>query len=233
MKEAIKIPEAEESNAIPTIPEKSTTVHLSVDKFEYTDYGITMKDLSEAKTVTRIEKTVRSSPEYRRYITYLKNELDLRKCAIMPGLDTDDAEFTLEFHHYPFTLFDICKIVGTYLLDSTGHTDAASVSTFQIAEAVMNEHFLGNVGLVPLSSTLHEIAHSGGIVIPLSKVNGNFTAFYLKYRKYIDEDLQSKVELAKTCTDADAIASINKAKLEKNVTRLDIEYDGFKDGSDA
>lgn len=222
------------SASVQRAPEKSTTVALDVSAFDYSEYGINAKQLADNKIITLIEKTVRASPEYRRYINYLKENLNLNSCALMPGLNSDDMDISIEFHHYPFTLYDICKVVAASMFDDTSHSDDLTFSAFQIAERVMNEHYCGNVGLVPLSTTMHELAHSGGIVIPLSKVNGNFADFYIKYHKYITDDLESKVELAKSCTDADAIESINKAKLDKNIIRLKIRYgnDDFSEVDD-
>ena len=70
-------------------------------------------------------------------------------------LDTD-----LEFHHYPFTLYDICEIVVM-----KGAADQKYESSFSAAKKIMDLHYKNIIGLVPLTKTNHELAHDGKIFL--------------------------------------------------------------------
>ena len=89
----------------------------------------------------------------------MKEELDLTKCALLPSIDIKTTPVSLEFHHFPFTLFDVTSTIGKSMLE--GLSEDETVSCFDISEAVMKEHYLNNVGLIPLTKTLHEMAHNG------------------------------------------------------------------------
>ena len=65
---------------------------------------------------------------------------------------TEDAN--IEFHHYPFTLYDIVDIVlCNYLIKGK------PITSFYIAEEVLDLHFKMKIGIVPLTTTNHELAH--------------------------------------------------------------------------
>jgi len=126
-----------------------------------------------------VEKEVRTSDEYAHYLGYLKG-LGLDKCAFLNNIDDDMA--TIEFHHYPFNLYEICDIVTNYRL-----AKGEQVSTFNIAKEVIECHFKNIIGLVPLSKTVHELFHSGQIFINLNMVFGRFNEFVTQYSPLFPE----------------------------------------------
>ena len=200
------------------------TEEVDIEISEY-DNDIASLDLEEdltEKVISFIERQIRSSYEYRQYIKYLREELDLTKCAMLPNIDCSNGAASLEFHHYPLNLYEITEIVAKKMIDCLGENE--KVSTFQIAEQVMAEHFKGNVGLVPLTKTLHEMAHNKAIIIPISKVNGNYHKFLTLYNSYIDEDIKDRITQAEFNSESDESANFNKAKLEKGIIKYNITY---------
>ena len=152
---------------------------------------------SEDDLVHKIEKVIRNSFEYRQYVTICRTEFDLTKCKFIPDVDLVDGSVSLELHHYPFTLFDITKGVlrDRYgILDDRNPVYSEPVNLFSIAERVMKLHYLGVVGLVPLSLTAHELAHGGDIFIPLTEeyVFGSWKELLDKPGEY-DIDLDDQV----------------------------------------
>lgn len=138
-------------------------------------------DRTYTKFVKKLEVIIRSSPEMRRYIQYLKNNLDLNSCSILKNADM--SEVKIELHHYPFSLYDITHIVLNYR-----KINRMSYSTIEIAEEVVHLHYQNVIGLIPVSETIHDLAHSGSIILPLQDVYGNYKAFIQKYNAAIHSD---------------------------------------------
>ena len=119
---------------------------------------VDLENEKERKALIRkVESLVRTSPEYRKFLTFLRNNLNLNKCTFHPDVDTEVLKKTkIEFHHYPFTLYEI---VDTIIEKQSKENPI--INPFNVAEEVMELHFDLKVGLVPLSKTLHELVHSG------------------------------------------------------------------------
>ena len=77
----------------------------------------------------------------------MKDELDLTKCSLLPGIDCKESAVSLEFHHYPMNLYEITETIARQRINTLGENE--TVSCFDIAEQVMEEHFRGNIGVVP------------------------------------------------------------------------------------
>lgn len=200
----------------------------------YEEYDLEISDFSEdgaylsfeeeldKKVISYIEREVRGSYEYRGYTNYLKNELDLTRCALIPGIDASKMHISLEFHHFPMNLYEITEAVGKKMISEL--KEGEKVSCFEIAEQITKEHYLNNIGLVPLTKTLHEMAHSQSIIIPISKVNGNYRAFINKYSDYIPDDIKERISVAEINNETDEAAMYNSEKLEKTISRYNITY---------
>lgn len=202
--------------------EEKTFVNMDVKEFDKTDAYIEVSEELDDKLIKYIEREVRNSFEYRQYINYLKNELDLTKCAILKGIDIKETAVRLEFHHYPFTLFDIVGIVGKSMVENLAENE--KISCFDISERVVMEHFKNNIGLVPLTLSMHKAAHNRAIFIPIEKVNGNYKEFIARYNDYIDRDLLEKVHEIELSSNDDDIKNYNEAKLKKNILNYNITY---------
>jgi hypothetical protein len=208
--------------------EEKVEFDLSVRDFDVsTNYLETQEDLDE-KMIMYIEKQVRGSYEYRAYVQYMKEELDLTKCALLPNIDIKTTPVSLEFHHFPFTLFDITSIVGKSMINETN----GKVSTFDISEQIMKEHFENNIGLVPLTETLHEMAHNGAVAIPFDKINGKYENFIEKYRKHIEDDFIERLESLKRYNNSDEAKKFNEFKLKKRIANYNVNYNREEDNEE-
>lgn len=178
-----------------------------------------MTDKDKVKAIKSVERLVRSSLEYKAYIKYLKDYVDMTRCSFFNGVSNKDTNkrISIEIHHEPFTLFDITQIIMEKQMDETGE-----INYFSIAEEIMKVHYQGKVGLIPLSVTVHDLVHVGDIFIPLQCPRGDFIGFLEEYDQYIcmdiKETLQTKLKLSKQVQDL--------SLLETKYTYL--EVDGFK-----
>lgn len=133
------------------------------------------------------EKLVRTNDRYKKYISYLKGEIKLNKCQVLKDV-TDDDDVTIEMHHTPFTLFDVCAIVTEYFLYKKW-----KISTFRIANQVLDEHQENRIGVVMLSETVHEAVHNGTIIITYPMIYGDLKAFIKKYNDVISNQYREKI----------------------------------------
>ncbi|AMS01326.1 hypothetical protein AR9_g242 [Bacillus phage AR9] len=192
------------------------------DRADFFNFEITSNEKERLKFIKRIEKIIRRSFEYKTYIGFLKNELDLTKCTFLPMVDTKEIKKVgLEFHHYPFTLFDIVSIVLDEHILVNGEK---RINPFDIAEEVMELHYQNYIGLVPLTKTVHELVHSGKIFVNLNYVFGNYTKFINKYESANTENFQVLLgNLEQLSQKEDREGSINGDILDKSLLKLNIK----------
>lgn len=209
-------------NDLPEQPEKKTNYEINISEFNPTNAYLELEEDIDEKVIAYIEREVRSSYEYKKYINYLKSELDLTKCSLLPGIDAKDGAVSLEFHHYPLNLYEIVETITRQRILTL--EEDAKVSCFEIAEQVMEEHFRGNIGVVPLTKTMHDMAHNRSIIVPITKVEGNYNYFIKKYSSYIPDDIKERVKEAELNSVSDDARLFNEAKLEKNITEFSIKY---------
>jgi hypothetical protein len=137
----------------------------------------------------------------------------------MPNLDAECN--TLEMHHYPFTLYELCEIVMKKQFASN-----IPVNTFTIADEVLRLHYENVIGLVPLSVTVHQLVHAGRIFLKLSQTFGNITKFITDYQDFIDEELIFKlakiIELSKRETNMTDDPKLLKVKVYDANTELKV-----------
>lgn len=180
---------------------------------------VIMNDKDKIKFIKMVERIVRSSTEYKEYITFLKNEIDMTQCSFFSNVNNKNkASVSIEIHHEPFTLFDIVSVVLEKYIDLGYDTNPLLIS-----EEVMKLHYKNMVGLLPLSITVHQLTHDGKIFIPLQNVYGNYISFLEEYSPYISEGLQNmlqiKLQMSKELIEPDT------SILEKKYVYLDV--DGF------
>jgi len=135
--------------------------------------------------IKKIERMIRTSEEYSRYLAEIRAKTDINNCTFLKDVTDDDA--TIEFHHYPFTLFEItlCVILKKIL-------NKEKFTTFSLTSDVLKLHAENKIGIVPLTKTLHELAHSGKLFIPIDSVLGNFTQFVEEYKSVFTRYLIEK-----------------------------------------
>ena len=151
----------------------------SIPDFEEQAYDLTdEKDF--ARYISDIEKEVRGSFEYKQMIQYFKDNMDMNRCAFLQGTTIDpENRISIEIHHHPFTLYDLCIIVY-----NKREYFKESMELEMVAKEVMQRHYELLVGLIPLSKTVHELAHSENLFIPVDRVLGNWQRFINIYNDF-------------------------------------------------
>lgn len=180
---------------------------------------ITNRDLQ--KFIKNCESHCRRSPEYKELIKFIKEEMDYDKCIVLKKLSKKNRQrYTIELHHTPFTLFDLCLIIYKKRLEMH-----QTINPIEIAEEVMELHYDGKVGLVPLSITMHQLLHDDKIFIPMQWVYQDYASFADLYDPFIPDMTREKVE---------AICSLSlecKGDILSNVLDPEFTYlevDGFQ-----
>jgi len=177
-------------------------------------------DKERNKLIRDTEKIIRRSPEYRRYIKYLLTEVNIKKCSFLKNIDKDD-DITIEFHHYPFSLYDLVEIV---LIKSIAEKKTVKFNTFELANEVMFIHFQNLVGLVPLTKTLHQLAHQNALRIPFYKVYGKVKEFVEKYGDYFTEELI--ISYTEASRKDKGIEKLENKEILDTSDRIEIEHKG-------
>ena len=163
------------------------------EQYYYSDF---FDEKGTRKFIKNIESLVRTSREYKNYIEQLRTNFShLNQDAVMGNISTLDTD--LEFHHYPFTLYDICEIVVM-----KGAVDQKYESSFSAAKKIMDLHYKNIIGLVPLTKTNHELAHDGKIFLSTKQIFGNWEEFYNQYLKYISVENKNKIKDLKEKSEA-------------------------------
>lgn len=178
-----------------------------LSSYYFNDY-INQKKLK--RFIKHIESRFRSSLEYKKYLGFLINDQNIKSCSIFGNIDEESA--TLEFHHYPFTLYDIVEIIiNKYIMTNT------KFNSFIILQELINIHYNNEVGLVRLCKTAHELVHDGSIFISIDSVFGKVNEFINNYYNYIPEDLIKKYN--------DIIEMDKKGKDDKKILRIEKSVD--------
>jgi hypothetical protein len=201
--------------------EEKIEYNIEVSNYDMTSVFIESEEELTAKMIKYIERQIRNSYEYRQYTQYLRNELDLTQCALLSNIDTKEINVSLEFHHFPLSLFDITETVAKSMLK---YAAGKSVSTMDIAETVVGEHYRNTIGLVPLTVTLHEMAHNNAIVIPMNKINGQYREFIREYGLFLSDEKLEKVNVIEVYNNREDALAYNKEKLRKRIVNYNIEY---------
>lgn len=144
------------------------------------------------KFIDLVKKMVRGSMEYKEYISFIKSHHDMDKCIVLQNLPTGvrGKRYSVEIHHDPFTLKEIINTVI-----SKREFLGEKINPYVVSEEVMELHFDGKVGLVPLSITQHELTECGKIFIPLQFMYQRYDLFYQEYEDYMDDALKEKIKV--------------------------------------
>ncbi len=129
--------------------------------------------------VKSVESSVRRHDDYKKYIKYLREEVGLTRCQVLSNIETEDEDVhtKIEMHHGPIlTLFDLASIITDWAI-----AKGKKITTFYIAELLLQEHFNNNIQVVMLSTTVHEQVHAGNVWININQAFGNLSAFIDKY----------------------------------------------------
>ena len=162
---------------------------LVVDNDDYNSVSLYFDGFYDPKRLNKFirdcERKIRSSEQYSRYIGNLRNDKGLHYCAVRGKITDEDA--SIEFHHYPFTLYDI-----VYLVIVKNVMEDIKFTSFNIIVEVLDLHSKNMIGLVPLSITEHQLVHDGVRAIPITSVFGKLNEFVEKFSPYMDDDMIEK-----------------------------------------
>jgi len=141
-----------------------------------------------SKFIKNIEKMIRSSKEYKKYIELLRSNVSaLNFDNILSNITNADTE--LEFHHYPFTLYEVVDLV---CVDK--FIKKEKFTTFSITKEVMQMHYNNMVGLVPLTKTNHELAHNGDLFFSKKQVFGDYEQLVKRYDETLSVEIKEKLK---------------------------------------
>lgn len=128
----------------------------------------------------------RRSRYYKTYKSYLMG-LGLDKCAIMGNVTDDMAK--LEMHHNFLTIHDIALMITEHVINTVG-----KISTFDLINLLIAEHWNNNVPIVMLTETMHQIYHSDqNYFISPNSTFGKWWELLYKYRFGITINIARKV----------------------------------------
>ena len=148
------------------------------------------------KFIKSVERTVRSSKEYKRYIENLRTNVHaLNYDTVMSNISNTDT--ALEFHHYPLSLYEISEIL---ILDHLANKD--NITSFSIAKEIMEYHFKNKIGLVSLTKTNHELAHDGALFLHKDQIFGKYEEFINEHPNGISMDIRNKIDRLNKMSDA-------------------------------
>lgn len=142
-------------------------------------------DKEYERFVKDIESNVRRSFEYKRMISYLREYMGMDKCAFLKGVTNAEGSYDIkiEIHHYPFTLRDVVDIV---IRKREYYRESLTVQ--MVSKEVMILHYKLLIGLISLSQTVHELAHSSRLFIPVDKVLGRYELFIQYYKPFCEPE---------------------------------------------
>ena len=139
------------------------------------------------KFVKKVEAMVRHSDDYKVFVNWIKNILGINFCQVSSQIIEGQA--TIEMHHGPlFTLFDYVSII---LNDAI--MKGEKISTFRIADRVIQEHFDLRVQVVMLAKTNHEAIDNRDLFLNMRQGIGNVNAFISKYAHALDDEQKYKI----------------------------------------
>lgn len=163
------------------------------------------------------EGLVRSSKYYSRYIKYLKDDVGLNFCQVLSNIknQSEDESTEIEMHHGPIlTLFDYVAIMIDHML---AHNQ--KISSFILADKIIEEHFKNHVQVVMLSKTVHQEVHEDNIFLNVKHAYGDLNAFLEEYHDGLSIEQIDKINhYIKLCQQYDSFDN-GVLKLEENIKR--------------
>ena len=140
------------------------------------------------KFVKACEKQVRQSDDYKKYIKWVTNVVGLNFCQVSPNIIAD-VDATVEMHHGPlFTLWDYVSVILNNEM-SLGH----NITTFDITDKVLEEHYACRVQIVMLAVTNHEAVHNRDIFLNIKQGFGNLAEFIEMYGHVFTDNQKYRV----------------------------------------
>ena len=132
------------------------------------------------------ESRFRASREYKAYKHYLM-DMGMDRCQIMGNITSEGAE--IELHHNVLGLFDICLLISSHIINTVG-----VISTFDLVQLLIQEHWANRVGITFLSKTAHQMyTNDPDGYIPPEQTFGRWWELLDRYRYGITFDIANKI----------------------------------------
>lgn len=185
---------------LPGIDVKKVSTNPTIDSEEsfyeipfYKDCDYFFSVENEVSFVKAVERAVRTSKYYSRYIAYLKQDLGMTFCQVKGNImedEVNDKKDLIEMHHgVCFTLFDVTSIVLGQMLH-----DGEKITTFSVANKVMEEHYKLHVQTVMLCKTVHQMVHEHKISLNYKQSFGDLVTFLEDYYNGLTEEHVRKIQ---------------------------------------
>ena len=137
--------------------------------------------------VKSAESAFRASREYKAYKSYLMTDIGINRCQYLGNITSEDAE--IELHHSIIGLFDICILITMHILNTIGR-----ITTFDLVQLLIQEHYANNIPIVFLSKTIHQvITGDEDYYIGPEMVFGSWWVLLDKYKYGITYDVAYKI----------------------------------------
>ncbi len=161
----------------------------SVPEFDIEDYDLTNpKELK--RFIDNTERIIRMSFEYRQYIKFLRENMDMNKCSFFENISNAESfNIKIHIHHEPITLYDVVTTIYNKKCANREY-----ISENMIAKEAMYQHYMLRIGLIPLSETVHELVHNQYLFIPNTAVMGRYWDFIDLYHDYVDPEVLDKLK---------------------------------------
>lgn len=207
---------------------KNGNIIISMEdaKYYYLPFDKSPVDLSNPKIrqqfIKAVEKIVRNSKLYKRYINYLKADVGLTHCAVFGNIKSEKGDKTkIEMHHGPiFTLYDYVSIVLEKFL-----RENKDVNTFDIQAEVLDLHKRKLVQTVMLSESVHKSMDNKKLApfIPMEMTYGDLFGFVKEYGQYFSP--QNRADLKDYFNNYKHKLEENKLNMFKPIfTKYDIRF---------
>lgn len=135
------------------------------------------------------EQRFRSSITYKNYKSFLIS-LGMDRCQVHGYINANMEGVDIEMHHAILTLFDITLMITEHMLNTIGY-----VTTFDVVQALKEEHKQNNIALVMLSKTPHQVYHNSGgdFFIHPKMCFGKWPVLIEKYKYGLTQDVAFKL----------------------------------------
>ena len=164
----------------------ATTDNIRViDKVTRSTFDMKFKTIDTAR-IKKLVTAMRRSPEYKRFIRFMKKTMKIDTCAFYNGFG-GDMGMIVEMHHHPFRMYEYTETICNKHMKLKGY-----ISTKEVMLEVLELHYNQQVGLIPLSPTAHKLNHSENLYI-----HPELVLFWKGCQLFIDENKQYMVLLVK------------------------------------
>lgn len=202
--------------------DRTYMVFDDLPQYNIVDYDLN-NEKSYKKFILDVKRDARRSFEYSHFMAYLKENLDMNKCSFFENVSgANSRRIKIEVHHDPFTIEDIIRIVAKKRIDLGEDTDVPMV-----AKEVVFLHYNLLVGLIPVSTTVHEMIGNGFLFVPTTKVFGAYKEFVKLYDEYINPEQKDILDRIEQLTEVyDENEGLNL--LVKHMIYVDLSGDQYK-----